>query len=94
LSAFFKNGGRELRPKGQPEPVRVHDFVIAGDDMDQANRTSPRRGNLKIAATPGLCPDYIGAGVPSACRTTPGSGRGGSCYMMLDQSPPCEPPCQ
>lgn len=23
----FKNGGRELRPKGQPEPVRVHDFV-------------------------------------------------------------------
>ena len=24
----FKNGGRELRPKGRPEPVRVHDFVI------------------------------------------------------------------
>jgi hypothetical protein len=23
----FKNGGRELRPAGQPEPVRVHDFV-------------------------------------------------------------------
>jgi transposase len=23
----FKNGGRELRPKGQPEPVQVHDFV-------------------------------------------------------------------
>jgi hypothetical protein len=23
----FKNGGRELRPRGQPEPVRVHDFV-------------------------------------------------------------------
>ena len=23
----FKNGGRALRPKGQPEPVRVHDFV-------------------------------------------------------------------
>jgi hypothetical protein len=23
----FKNGGRELRPKGDPEPVRVHDFV-------------------------------------------------------------------
>ena len=23
----FKNGGRELRPKGHPEPVRVHDFV-------------------------------------------------------------------
>jgi len=26
----FKNGGRELRPKGAPEHVRVHDFLIAG----------------------------------------------------------------
>jgi transposase len=24
----FRNGGRELRPKGDPEPVRMHDFVI------------------------------------------------------------------
>lgn len=24
----FKNAGREYRPKGQPEPVRVHDFMI------------------------------------------------------------------
>ena len=24
----FKNGGRELRPKGDPEQVRIHDFVI------------------------------------------------------------------
>ena len=24
----FKNGGRELRPKGEPEEVRVHDFLI------------------------------------------------------------------
>jgi transposase len=24
----FKNGGRELRPKGEPERVRVHDFLI------------------------------------------------------------------
>ena len=23
----FKNGGRELRPKGHSEPVRVHDVV-------------------------------------------------------------------
>src|SRR3982751_1891405 len=23
-----RNGGRELRPKGQPEPVRVHDFAL------------------------------------------------------------------
>ena len=26
LVGDFKNNGRELRPKGQPEPVRVHDF--------------------------------------------------------------------
>jgi transposase len=24
----FKNGGRELRPKGVPEQVRIHDFII------------------------------------------------------------------
>ena len=24
----FRNGGRELRPKGDPEPVLMHDFVI------------------------------------------------------------------
>lgn len=23
----FRNGGRECRPKGEPEPVNVHDFV-------------------------------------------------------------------
>jgi len=28
LVGDFKNGGRELRPKGKPEPVRVHDFII------------------------------------------------------------------
>jgi hypothetical protein len=28
LVGDFKNGGREWRPKGAPEPVRVHDFVI------------------------------------------------------------------
>jgi len=27
LVGDFKNGGQELRPKGQPEEVRVHDFV-------------------------------------------------------------------
>jgi hypothetical protein len=31
LVGDFKNGGRELRPKGDPEKVRVHDFVI--DDL-------------------------------------------------------------
>ena len=28
LVGDFKNGGRELRPQGDPERVRVHDFVI------------------------------------------------------------------
>jgi Rhodopirellula transposase DDE domain len=28
LVGDFKNGGRELRPKGQPQPVRAHDFAI------------------------------------------------------------------
>lgn len=28
LVGDFKNGGRELRPEGKPEKVRVHDFVI------------------------------------------------------------------
>jgi Rhodopirellula transposase DDE domain len=28
LVGDFENAGREWRPKGQPEPVRVHDFLI------------------------------------------------------------------
>lgn len=28
LVGDFRNAGRELRPKGQPEEVRVHDFII------------------------------------------------------------------
>jgi len=28
LVGDFKNGGRELRPQGKPEKVRVHDFLI------------------------------------------------------------------
>lgn len=30
LIGDFKNNGRTLRPKGDPEPVRVHDFIIKG----------------------------------------------------------------
>ena len=30
LVGEFKNGGRELRPKGDPEKVLVHDFVVPG----------------------------------------------------------------
>jgi hypothetical protein len=28
LVGTFKNGGREWRPKGEPEQVRIHDFVV------------------------------------------------------------------
>jgi transposase len=35
LVGDFKNGGRELRPKGQPEKVRVHDFLIP--ELGRAN---------------------------------------------------------
>ena len=31
----FKSGGRELRPKGEPEQVRVHDFLIP--ELGRAN---------------------------------------------------------
>jgi len=34
LVGDFKNGGRELRPKGEPEKVRVHDFLIP--ELDRA----------------------------------------------------------
>ncbi len=30
LIGRFRNGGREWRPKGQPEPVKVHDFAEKG----------------------------------------------------------------
>ena len=30
LVGDFKNAGRSWRPKGKPEPVRVHDFLIPG----------------------------------------------------------------
>jgi transposase len=36
LVGDFKNGGREWRPQGQPEEVRVHDFVIP-----EVGRVSP-----------------------------------------------------
>lgn len=35
LIGDFKNGGRELRPKGNPEAVRVHDFLIP--ELGRAN---------------------------------------------------------
>ena len=46
LVGDFKNGGREWRSKGQPERVRVHDFIIP-----ELGRASPY-GVYDIAAMP------------------------------------------
>jgi hypothetical protein len=47
LVGDFRNGGRELRPKGDPEPVRVHDFKIP-----ELGKVSPY-GIYDIAANSG-----------------------------------------
>ena len=47
LVGDFKNGGREYRPKGQPETVRVHDFIIP-----ELGRAAPY-GVYDIAANAG-----------------------------------------
>lgn len=48
LVGEFKNGGREYRPKGKPEEVNVHDFVIPG-----LGRAAPY-GVYDIAANKGF----------------------------------------
>jgi transposase len=53
LVGDFKNAGRELRPKGDPEPVRVHDFKIA-----ELGKVAPY-GVYDIAANTG----WIGVGI-------------------------------
>jgi len=35
LVGDFKNAGKELRPQGEPEPVRVHDFIVP--ELGRAN---------------------------------------------------------
>lgn len=55
LVGDFKTAGRELRPKGDPEPVRVHDFQIPelGKVRLTASTTSPRtRAGSIWAPTP------------------------------------------
>ena len=55
LVGDFKNGGRELRPKGDPEPVRVHDFMLP-----ELGKVAPY-GVYDIAANAG----WINLGVTS-----------------------------
>ena len=38
LVGDFKNAGREWRPEGDPEPVRVYDFMIPELGRDHALR--------------------------------------------------------
>jgi hypothetical protein len=47
LVGDFKNSGRELRPKGQPEPVRIHDFPIPelGKAQPPGHRPADRQHN-------------------------------------------------
>jgi hypothetical protein len=79
LVGDFKNGGRELRPKGQPEPVRVHDFVIP-----ERGKAVPY-GVYDIAAMPD--------GSISASTTTPppspsrAFGAGGTSSAQPDTQP-------
>ena len=47
LVGDFKNGGREWRPKGEPEEVRVHDFIVP-----ELGRVSPY-GVSDLAANAG-----------------------------------------
>ena len=49
LVGDFKNGGREWRPKGEPEAVRVHDFVLP-----ELGRVSPRRSRCRRSNRPGF----------------------------------------
>ena len=53
LVGDFKNGGREWRPKGQPEAVRVHDFKIP-----ELGRATPY-GVYDLAANAG----WVGVGI-------------------------------
>jgi hypothetical protein len=47
LVGDFKNAGREWRPQGEPEEVRVHDFLIK-----ELGRAVPY-GIYNLAANPG-----------------------------------------
>src|SRR6059058_2575933 len=59
LVGDFKNGGRELRPKASPEPVRVHDFAVP-----ELGKVAPY-GVYDIAANTG----WINLGITSDTAT-------------------------
>ncbi len=74
LVGDFKNGGREWRPKGEPEEVRMHDFVIP-----DLGRATPY-GVYDVAANAGwvnggLDHDTATCAVESIRRWWDGAGR-------------------
>jgi len=74
LVGDFKNGGREWRPKGEPEEVRMHDFVIP-----ELGRATPY-GVYDVAANAGwvnvgLDHDTATFAVESIRRWWDGAGR-------------------
>ena len=74
LIGDFKNGGREWRPKGTPEEVRVHDFVLP-----ERGRVSPY-GVYDLAANAGgvsvgLDRDTAAFAVATIRRWWTGAGR-------------------
>ncbi|MDP9373599.1 MAG: ISAzo13 family transposase [Chloroflexota bacterium] len=74
LVGDFKNGGREWRPKGTPEEVRVHDFVVP-----ELGRVSPY-GVYDLAANAGwvnvgIDRDTAAFAVESIRRWWEGAGR-------------------
>ncbi len=76
----FKNVGRELRPKGQPEPVRVHDFALP-----ELGKVAPY-GVYDIAANTG----WVSLASPATPHPSPSkaSGAGGTSLAKLATSTP------
>ena len=74
LVGDFKNNGRELRPKGDPEKVRVHDFVIP-----ELGRAAPY-GVYDVTQNAG----WVSVGVDHDRPPSPpkASGGGGSLWGM------------
>ena len=72
LVGDFKNNGRELRPKGDPEPVRVHDFKIP-----ELGKVAPY-GVYDIAANHG----WVSVGIDADTGASPSraSGDGGTSW--------------
>ncbi len=83
LVGDFKNGGREWRPKGEPEEVRVHDFVDprtgAGEPLRRVRPGRERGLGQRRASTttppPSRWRRSAAGGEGAGGRATPGAQR-------------------